>query len=126
MEKKSGFISVLFMGFLLLSLTTGIVQAAPAPIVLKLGNIQAPNSSASIACERMAKLAAMEGPFDTLLGMKFYEPAPNISLTNHLLTAASVSINDKKFTGLPKDLQDILVGAAKDAGDYFSKMGVDS
>jgi len=69
---------------------------------------------------------AMEGPFDTLLGMKFYEPAPNISLTNHLLTAASVSINDKKFAGLPKDLQDVLVGAAKDAGDYFSKMGIDS
>ena len=58
--------------------------------------------------------------------MKFYEPAPNISLTNHLLTAASVSINDKKFMSLPKDLQDILVGAAKEAGDYFSKLGTDS
>jgi len=68
---------------------------------------------------------AMEGPFDTLLGMKFYEPAPNISLTNHLLTVASVSINDKKFMSLPKDLQEILVGAAKEAGDYFSKLGVD-
>jgi tripartite ATP-independent transporter DctP family solute receptor len=69
---------------------------------------------------------AMEGPFDTLLGMKFYEPAPNISLTNHLLTAASVCINENKFMSLPKDLQDILVAAAKEAGDYFSKLGTDN
>ncbi len=281
MEKRSGFISVLFMGILLLSLTTGIVQAAPAPIVLKLGNIQAPNSSASIACERMAKLAAersngrlkieffpssqlgnaitelegvmmgtqdmfqdaaewmsqfekdynilamafafrdynhlqaffnsslnaeirerlrkdrglrvitenwnraprvllskkpvhapkdlqgikmrvpeiemylkvwkamgtqptqvawgetylalmqgvvdaMEGPFDTLLPMKFYEAAPNISMTNHLISAASVSINDKRFLSLPKDLQDILIASAKEAGDLFTKLGVEA
>jgi len=66
---------------------------------------------------------AMEGPFDTLLGMKFYEPAPNISLTNHLLTAASVSINDKKFAGLPKDLQDVLVGAAKGRWRLFQQDG---
>jgi len=69
---------------------------------------------------------AMEGPFDTLLGMKMYEAAPNISLTNHLLTASSVSINDKKFLSLPKDLQEILLGAAKDAGDYFTKLGIES
>jgi tripartite ATP-independent transporter DctP family solute receptor len=69
---------------------------------------------------------AMEGPFDTLLGMKFYEAAPNISLTNHLLTASSVCINDKKFQSLPKDLQNILLGAAKEAGDYFTKLGIES
>jgi tripartite ATP-independent transporter DctP family solute receptor len=69
---------------------------------------------------------AMEGPFDTLLGMKFYEAAPQISLTNHLICAASVSINDKKFLSLPKDLQDILVGAAKETGDYFSNLVIES
>jgi len=69
---------------------------------------------------------AMEGPFDTLLGMKFYEAAPNISLTNHLLTASSVCINDKKFQSLPEDLQNILRGAAKEAGDYFTKLGIES
>ena len=64
----------------------------------------------------------MEGPFDSLLRMKFHEAAPQISLTNHLICAASVSINDKKFLSLPKDLQDILLGAAKDTGDYFSNL----
>jgi tripartite ATP-independent transporter DctP family solute receptor len=65
---------------------------------------------------------AMEGPFDTLLGMKLYEAAPQISLTDHLLSARSVSINDKKFLSLSKDLQDILVETAKEAGDYFNNL----
>jgi tripartite ATP-independent transporter DctP family solute receptor len=69
---------------------------------------------------------AMEGPFDTLLGMRFFEAAPQISLTNHLICAASVSINDKKFQNLPKDLQDILVGTAKETGDYFSNLTTES
>jgi len=66
---------------------------------------------------------AMEGPFDTLLPMKFYEAASNISMTNHLISASSVSINDGKFMSLPKDLQDILVASAKEAGELFSKLG---
>jgi C4-dicarboxylate-binding protein DctP len=55
MKKKEGFVVGLLATALLL-LLLGFAQAAP--IILKLGNIQAPNSSASIACERMAKLAA--------------------------------------------------------------------
>lgn len=69
---------------------------------------------------------AMEGPFDTLLPMKFYEAAPNIAMTYHLISAASVSINDKKFMSLPKDLQDILVASAKEAGDLFTKLGIEA
>jgi TRAP-type transport system periplasmic protein len=69
---------------------------------------------------------AMEGPFDTLLPMKFYEAAPNIAMTDHLISASSVSINDKKFMSLPKNLQDILVASAKEAGDLFSKLGVEA
>jgi tripartite ATP-independent transporter DctP family solute receptor len=69
---------------------------------------------------------AMEGPFDTLLSMKFFEAAQNISMTHHLISASSVSINDAKFSKLPKDLQDILVASAKEAGDYFTQMGIES
>ena len=68
---------------------------------------------------------AMEGPFDTLLGMKFFEAAPNIIMTDHLINACSVGINDAKFSKLPKDLQDILVASAKEAGDYFSKIVIE-
>jgi TRAP-type transport system periplasmic protein len=69
---------------------------------------------------------AMEGPFDTLLSMKFFEAAPNISMTQHLISASSVCINDAKFNKLPKDLQDILVASAKEAGDYFTQLGIES
>ncbi|NLN17415.1 MAG: TRAP transporter substrate-binding protein [Firmicutes bacterium] len=69
---------------------------------------------------------AMEGPFDTLYGMKFYEPAPYITLTNHLLTACFVVINDNVFQSLEPDLQAVLVEAANEAGDYFSQMNLDT
>lgn len=69
---------------------------------------------------------AMEGPFDTLLPMRFFEAASNISMTNHLISASSVCINDAKFNKLPKDLQDILVTSAKEAGDYFTQLGIES
>jgi tripartite ATP-independent transporter DctP family solute receptor len=69
---------------------------------------------------------AMEGPLNAIYSLKLYESANFISLTNHLLSASMVCINDKKFQGLPKDFQDILVEAARDAGDYFTKLGIDS
>ena len=69
---------------------------------------------------------AMESPFGAILPMKFYEAAPNISMTNHLICTNSVSMNHKKFLSLPKDLQDILLGAAKEAGDYFTKLDLDN
>ncbi|MGI6558322.1 MAG: TRAP transporter substrate-binding protein [Limnochordia bacterium] len=69
---------------------------------------------------------AMEGPFDTLYGMKFYEVAPYITLTNHLLTACFVVINDNTFQSLEPDLQRILVEAAHEAGDYFTNLNLDT
>lgn len=69
---------------------------------------------------------AMEGPFDTLYGMKFYEVAPYITLTNHLLTACFVVINDDAFQSLEPDLQRILVEAVQEAGDYFTSLNLDT
>jgi tripartite ATP-independent transporter DctP family solute receptor len=69
---------------------------------------------------------AMECVFTSINSGKFYEAAPNISLTNHLISAGTVCINDKKFLSLTKDLQDILVEAAKDTGDYLNKIIIDT
>jgi tripartite ATP-independent transporter DctP family solute receptor len=69
---------------------------------------------------------AMEGPFDTLLGMKFYEAAPYITLTNHVICAAGLYINDKKFLNMPKELQTILMDSIRNAGDYFTKLCFDN
>ena len=52
MRRRFGFIAMLA----LVVVFAGQAVYAQSPIVLKLGNIQAPTQSASLACERMAKL----------------------------------------------------------------------
>ena len=63
---------------------------------------------------------AAEGPIDNLYSMHFYEAAPNITITNHLRDSMQVMINDSKFNSLDADLQQILVDAAIEAGDWYS------
>ena len=63
---------------------------------------------------------AAEGPIDNLYSMHFYEAAPNITISNHLRDSMQVMINDAKFNSLDEDLQQILVDAALEAGDWYS------
>ena len=50
--------------------------------------------------------------------MKFYEVAPNLTLTQHAVTIRPICFSGKTFKNLPKDLQDIIIKAGKEAGDY--------
>ena len=50
--------------------------------------------------------------------MKFYEVAPSINLTNHAITIRPICFASKTFVKLPKDLQDAIVKAGKEAGAY--------
>ncbi len=50
--------------------------------------------------------------------MKFYEVAPSINLTNHAITIRPICFSSKTFSKLPKDLQDAIVKAGKEAGAY--------
>jgi TRAP-type C4-dicarboxylate transport system substrate-binding protein len=50
--------------------------------------------------------------------MKFYEVGPNIPLTQHAITVRPLAFSGKTFRRLPKDLQDAIVQAGKDAGTY--------
>ena len=50
--------------------------------------------------------------------MKFNEVAPNINLTNHAITIRPICFSSKTFAKLPKDLQDAIVKAGKEAGAY--------
>lgn len=63
---------------------------------------------------------AAEGPIDNLYSMHFYEAAPNITISNHLRDSMQVMINDAKFSSLDEDLQQILVDAAIEAGDWYT------
>jgi TRAP-type C4-dicarboxylate transport system substrate-binding protein len=57
---------------------------------------------------------------ENIYNMKFYEAAPYITMLNFNYDFQMIAINEKRFNGLPADLQKVLVVAGKEAGDYFS------
>jgi tripartite ATP-independent transporter DctP family solute receptor len=50
--------------------------------------------------------------------MKFYEVAPNLVLTQHAITIRPLCFSGKTFRALPKELQEIVLKAGKEAGAY--------
>jgi len=50
--------------------------------------------------------------------MKFYEVAPNLAMTEHAITIRPICFSGKTFKTLPKDLQDAVLKAGKEAGAY--------
>ena len=50
--------------------------------------------------------------------MKFYEVAPNLSMTQHAVSIRPICFSVKTLQALPKDLQDAVLKAGKEAGDY--------
>lgn len=50
--------------------------------------------------------------------MKFYEVAPNLVLTQHAITIRPLCFSGKTFRALPKELQDIVLKAGKEASAY--------
>jgi TRAP-type C4-dicarboxylate transport system substrate-binding protein len=54
--------------------------------------------------------------------MKFYEVGPNLIMTEHAITIRPLCFSGKTFKRLPKDLQDAIVKAGKEAGAYGRKV----
>ena len=50
--------------------------------------------------------------------MKFYEVAPHLAMTEHAITIRPICFSTKSFKALPKDLQDAILKAGKEAGAY--------
>ncbi len=50
--------------------------------------------------------------------MKFYEVAPHLSMTQHAITIRPICFSTKTFNKLPKDLQEAVLRAGKEAGKY--------
>ena len=63
-------------------------------------------------------IQAAENEAAGLEQMKFYEVGPNISLTRHAITVRPVCLSGKTFRRLPKELQDAIVRAGREAGAY--------
>lgn len=62
---------------------------------------------------------AQDNPLPTDFNSKFYEVAPNISLTNHVIDSIWPAINAKVWNGLSAQDQKIIETAILDAGKYM-------
>jgi len=63
-------------------------------------------------------IAAGENEAAGVEQMKFFEVAPNLSLTQHAITIRPLAFSGKTFKKLPPDLQAAIVRAGKEAGVY--------
>ena len=57
--------------------------------------------------------------------MKFYEVAPHLNLTQHAVSIRPICFSVKTLKTLPKDLQDAILKAGKEAGDFGRKLEVE-
>jgi TRAP-type transport system periplasmic protein len=63
-------------------------------------------------------IAAGENEAAGVEAMKFYEVAPHLNLTQHAVSIRPICFSVKALKTLPKDLQDAIMKAGKEAGDY--------
>ena len=63
-------------------------------------------------------IAAGENEAAGVESMKFYEVAPHLAMTEHAITIRPICFSTKTFKNLPKDLQDAILKAGKEAGAY--------
>ncbi len=63
-------------------------------------------------------IAAGENEAAGVESMKFYEVAPHLAMTEHAITIRPFCFSTKTFKNLPKDLQDAILKAGKEAGAY--------
>lgn len=63
-------------------------------------------------------IAAGENEAAGVEAMKFYEVAPNLVLTKHAVSIRPICVSMKVLKTLPKELQDAIIKAGAEAGDF--------
>jgi len=69
-------------------------------------------------------ISAAENEAAGIEQMKFYEVAPNIIMSQHAVSIRPICFSMKTLNALPKDLQEAIIQAGKEAADY--ERGVES
>lgn len=67
-------------------------------------------------------VVGMDTPLSGIYPQKFYQAAPYVTLTNHLVAPYTVIIAESSWQELSPELQEILAQAAKDAGDHYTQL----
>jgi TRAP-type transport system periplasmic protein len=65
---------------------------------------------------------AAEGPISSAYAAKFHEAAKYVVRTDHLMSSAHITINDKAFERLPADQQKLLTDAAREATQWTRQL----
>jgi len=60
-------------------------------------------------------IEAAEGPISSAYSAKFHEAATHVIRTDHLMSSAHITINEKAYTALPADSQKLLADCAQEA-----------
>ncbi len=63
-------------------------------------------------------IAGFENEAASIQNLKFYEVAPNVTLTGHTITVRPIVFSGKKFRKLPAKLQEAIMKAGKEAGAF--------
>jgi len=63
-------------------------------------------------------IAAGENEAAGVEAMKFYEVAPHLNLTQHAVSIRPICFSVKTLKTLPKELQEAIMKAGKEAGDF--------
>ena len=67
-------------------------------------------------------ISAAENEAAGIEQMKFFEVAPNILMTQHAVSIRPICFSMKTLMSLPKDLQDAVIQAGKEAADFERKI----
>lgn len=68
----------------------------------------------------------VEVPVDYMVSNSFYQVAKNLTMIDYIRGTQAIVINDKLYSGLPKNLQDALVSAAAEAAKINNDLTVKS
>ncbi len=66
-------------------------------------------------------VSGQENPIDTIYSNKFYEVAPNVTLTNHVYSPIPLAVAEKTWQKFSAADRDAVLRAAKEAGEWNRK-----
>lgn len=67
----------------------------------------------------------LDSPMGSIYGMKFYQAAPYIIMTYHLVSPFNLLANEKKYQALPEAYKKVIHAAGDAAGDYYTQIVID-
>jgi TRAP-type C4-dicarboxylate transport system substrate-binding protein len=67
-------------------------------------------------------VAGQENPIDTIASNKFYEVAPNVTLTNHVYSPIPLAISEKTWQRLSAADQQAITKAAQEVAPFQRKL----